>query len=88
MTPHDVAQWMLDRLHGDTCLYQDVVVYDIQQRFGEEFAYINDHGNLAIDKGVLNEFRKLTEGSVVWEKGERCWRLRKRYDTPASRETE
>ena len=69
-TAKDVAQWMRDEVVKDKVLYQEQVVYEMD----EEFTYINDNGNLAISKAVLKEFRKLTEDLVVWERGERCWR--------------
>jgi hypothetical protein len=60
--------------------YQDQVVEEIAERFGEEFTYENENGNPAIDKAVLKEFRKLSSEQVVWVRGERCWRLRERDD--------
>jgi hypothetical protein len=33
--------------------------------------YENENGNLAINRQVLKEFRKLTEKTVVWERGVR-----------------
>jgi hypothetical protein len=86
-TPKDVAQWMLEELKRETYLYQNMVVYDIEEKFGEEFTHINDNGNPAIDQRVLKEFRKLTEQTVVWERGERLWRLREDYDDPGRRQT-
>jgi hypothetical protein len=81
-SPKDVAEFMQRRLKQDQALYQDVVVYEILNKFGEEFTYINRNGNLSIDKSVLQEFRKLTEGSVIWQRGEGAWRFRQDYDAP------
>jgi hypothetical protein len=81
----DVAAFMLEQLSIESSLYQDVVVCDIRDRFGEGFVYINDNGNLAIDKKVLVAFRKLTEGDVVWDRRERFWRRREDYDASGSR---
>lgn len=80
MTPQEVAELMLARLEADDVLYQDEIVYVIERECGDEHVRINDNGNLAIQSNVLKAFRKLTEGCVVWEKGERCWRFRKDYD--------
>ena len=87
-TVHDVAAFMLKRLNEDKTLYQEVVVYEIQERYGDEFVYINENGNLGIDRNVLSEFRKLTEGKVVWSRGERYWRFKEDYDDLESRMTE
>lgn len=88
MRSHDVAKWMVEELKREKFLYQETVVYDITSKFGNEFTYINDNGNLVIDRRVLREFRKLTEDWVVWEKSERLWRLRAAYDTFGKRQTE
>ncbi|EPL0635741.1 DUF6953 family protein [Acinetobacter baumannii] len=42
--------------------------------FGDDFVSENENGNLTISKVVLKEFRKLTEGEVVWMRSEKAWR--------------
>ena len=71
---------------SDGYLHQDAVVFEIQDRFGEAFVYENDNGNLAIGRAVLTEFRKLTEETVVWERGERVWRRREKHDPLGKRQ--
>ena len=83
-TAKDVAQYMKERLAKQRYLYQEVIVYDIESKFGSDFVYVNENGNLAIGRNVLKEFRKITP-NVVWQRGERCWRLREKYDQPESR---
>lgn len=73
---HDVAQWMLGELTAVGYLYQEKAVWDIQQNFGDTHIYENQNGNMAISREVLAAFRKLTEGNVVWSRGERYWRFR------------
>lgn len=87
-TSKDVAQWMLEQLNSANWLYQETIVYQIRENFGKEFTYDNENGNLAIDRRVLREFRKLTDENVVWDRGERCWRFRQSYDTPDKRQVE
>lgn len=84
----EVAKFMLEQLEKEKYLYQESVVYDIDKKFGERFVYMNDNGNLAIGRDVLKEFRKLTEETVVWERGERLWRKREAYDTIGSRQAD
>ena len=86
--PQAIAEWMLEELKREKYLYQEVVVYEIASKFGEEFTYINENGNSAIDRHVLHEFRNLTENTVVWERGEKCWRFREDYDNPDKRQAE
>ena len=88
ITAQTIAEWMLEELKREKYLYQEVVVYEIAERFGEKFTYDNENGNLAIDKSVLREFRRLTENIVVWERGSRLWRFREDYDNPDKRQAE
>ncbi|HFF4760246.1 TPA: hypothetical protein ACGC35_003703, partial [Acinetobacter baumannii] len=48
--------------------------WEIQEIFGDDFVSENENGNLTISKVVLKEFRKLTEGEVVWMRSEKAWR--------------
>ncbi|MGX9574083.1 DUF6953 family protein [Mesorhizobium sp. f-mel] len=81
MSAKDVADWMVAESKKSHWLYQETVVYKIRQQFGDEYVYQNANGNLAISKAVLKEFRKLTEDTLVWERGERAWRPRKPHET-------
>ena len=80
-TVEDVARWMLEQVRQGH-LYQEQTVYEIHARFGEQFTYQNDAGNLAIGRDVLKAFRKISEADVVWDKYERAWRLRDQRDAP------
>lgn len=73
---------MVKQVETGGLLYQDTVVYEIASTFGDEFTYLNDNGNLAIRKDVLEAFRKLTKNTVVWEHDSRAWRKREPYDSP------
>ena len=73
-TAKDVADWMAAHFNTASYLYQEMVVYQIRSQFGPCFVYANANGNLAIGKDVLKEFRKLTDGLVVWEKSSKAWR--------------
>lgn len=55
-------------------VYQEYIVQDIQEKFGEEFVYENENGNLAISKKVLNEFKKLKEDNgIEWDRSDKSW---------------
>ncbi len=81
-TPKEVADWMWAELNRVDILYQHLVVWEIQEKFGDEFTHINRHGNAAIDSRVLAEFRKLTKDTVVWLRGQRAWKFREEGDAP------
>jgi hypothetical protein len=82
VTAKDVAKWMVGELTKHEMLDQQSTVYYIGEKFGQQFVYANANGNPAIDKKVLKEFRELTDDTVVWERGQRCWRKRQRHDEP------
>lgn len=86
ISPDVVARWMLDQVEREGELYQETAVYDLERQFGEDFVYENESGNPAIDKRVLKAFRKISEESVVWERGERRWRMREETDEPGRRQ--
>jgi hypothetical protein len=79
-TPEDIAKWMADRLEQAGRLRQAVAVAEIAKRFGEQFTYLNDNGNPAIDKRVLKAFRKITGDTAVWQRWGSCWRKRSEGD--------
>ena len=84
-TATDVARWMVQELEREEYIYQNVIVHEIAARFGSQFTYDNRHGNLAIDRHVLDAFRNLTGDSVVWDNRQRMWRKRLDYDEPGRR---
>jgi hypothetical protein len=85
-TPGDVAQWMREEIDRTGSLFQADAVIEIEREFGPGFIYENERGNPAIDKGVLREFRELTEAYVVWDFSARVWRLRVEGDAPGRKQ--
>ncbi len=84
----DVANWMLSYFDNKTILYQDDAAYKIKKEFGLDFVYNNENGNLAISREVLAQFRKLSEGKVVWVKSDRAWRKLRDNETYSGRQVE
>ena len=80
--PSTVALWMLEQLEREGHLDQQWVATNIVDRFGTQFTYVTDSGNLAIEQKVLHQFRRLTEDVVVWSRSERYWRGRVPGDAP------
>lgn len=75
-SPEDVAKWMLEELTATGYLAQYYAVTEIEARFGSAFVYLNDSGKPAISRKVLTAFRRITEESVVWDRGDKSWHLR------------
>lgn len=82
----DVAIWMAQQLETSPWLYQEMVVYELKAKFGDQFTYLNASGNLAIGKPVLAQFKRITGDAVVWEGGSKAWRKRSGYDRPGRKQ--
>jgi hypothetical protein len=82
MDPAMIASWMLAELKRDGVLPQEAVVGEIEHKFGEQFVELNANGNASIRRDVLAAFRELSNETVVWERGERLWRMRETWDDP------
>jgi hypothetical protein len=63
-----------DELTRNGELRQEAAVSEIALKFGYDFTYDSENGNLVIRRDVLAAFRKLSENSVVWDRENRLWR--------------
>lgn len=79
------ARWMMEQITETGELWQADAAAHIDHDF-EGLTYLNDNGNVAIGKDVLAAFRKLSEGTVVWERGSRFWRRRAEDDPEGKRQ--
>lgn len=82
LSAEDVAKWMLEQIGEKKPLYQDKAAWEIKKKFGSSFVYDNENGNPAIEKAVLDKFRKLSGNDIVWSRGDFCWRRRRANDKP------
>lgn len=82
MDVNAVAQWMLQQIILEDCIYQDDVVDYLVKSKQEHLLTENPDGNQVVGKTVLLAFRKLTEENVVWVKPDRYWRFRVPEDEP------
>jgi hypothetical protein len=81
-TASDVAIWMFEELQRKDVLDQADAAAQIQRKFGKEFIYENENGNLAIRRDVLAEFRKFAPDWIVWDRRNHEWRNRHSSDKP------
>lgn len=73
-TINQVAQYMIDEIEVNEIVYQEYIVHEIEEKFGESFVYLNDNGNPAISKEVLKEFANLKKDkNIEWDRNGRCW---------------
>jgi hypothetical protein len=73
---NDVADWMASEVEVEGFLYRDWAVSHIADEFGAEFVYEGENGNPEISEAVLTAFYKLTEGTIFWDRWNKCWRQR------------
>jgi len=78
----DVAQWMLSAVQERDELTQNQAFYEINKLFGSGFTTITNSGSPSIKGGVLTAFKKISEDTIVWERGDKKWRKRQFYDAP------
>jgi len=77
---NEVADWMASEVEVEGFLYRETAVTQIAERFGDEFIYVDADGTSAISEAVLSAFRRLTEGAVIWDPWDKCWRQRQVHD--------
>ena len=85
-TPQDVADYMQSELELTGVLRQADAAEWIHREFGPSFVYMNKNGNVAIDKSVLDAFRKLTEDEVIWDRSAYQWRFRQSGDADSRKQ--
>jgi hypothetical protein len=82
----NAALWMLQEVENNEVLTQQYAVSYICDHFGDSCFYYNNSGNLAISKGVLNAFRKISP-QVVWSQHYKGWIKRETSHDPKYRKT-
>lgn len=80
--PQEIATWMLEKLKVEREIYQDLIAMEIDSMFGEQFAHVDEAGNLAIHPEVLAAFKTLSGDQVVLDHPRRLWRMRQQRDEP------
>lgn len=75
MLASTAAQWMLEMLRRDGCVYQDDTVDMLTQVNAEALLRENADGNIVIGNEVLSAFKKIS-ANAVWIKPDRYWRWR------------
>lgn len=79
-TPQSIAQWMLTQVPAAGFLNQSRVARTIRNTWGEDFVYKNKNRNWAIRADILEAFRALTEGQLMWSRSRQAWRRRRPGD--------
>lgn len=85
-TDREIAFFMLKLYKEDKFLLQKVAALEILEKFGEPYVSFNKNRNLAIDKNILVEFKKLTP-TAIWDRHFKAWREKENEDPDKSRQT-
>ncbi|MEP0872099.1 hypothetical protein NDA01_19980 [Trichocoleus desertorum AS-A10] len=80
-----IAQWMLDEFNKHGRLTQSIAAHRIRVLFGDSHVYRNKNRNWAIQKPILDDFRRLTGNGVVWSRSNQSWRSRRPTDPLGTR---
>lgn len=73
VTAQDVAAWMVKEIEFKGVVYQTDVIREVREKFGEQFVFVNEHGNASLEKEVKKAFRKLHRGKIAWDRDGFCW---------------
>ncbi|AOZ93797.1 DUF6953 family protein [Paenibacillus crassostreae] len=68
-----IAEWMYNEVKSSGKLLQTEAVTHISEHFGEQYIYVNEHGNSSIAKDVKKAFKKLHGGRAAWDRDSFYW---------------
>ncbi|HZP59769.1 MAG TPA: hypothetical protein VFB27_05545 [Opitutaceae bacterium] len=76
----EIAKWMRSEYLKFERLVQSSAAWQIRQKFGERHFYKNKNHNWAINKPILDAFKKIRPKDVVWSRSDQTWRKRRQFD--------
>jgi hypothetical protein len=76
----EIAKWLYDKIMSEGDVYQSEAVQEIAEKFGEDYTYLNENDNPAIDRKVLEEFRKLKHSDIEWDRSSFYWHKKTELD--------
>lgn len=68
----DVAEWMLSKIDYRNTP-QSWLANEIKKEFGNNYIYYTNSGNIAINKDVIKEFKKLRKDTIRWDRSAKAW---------------
>ena len=73
VTAQEVAERMVKEIKFTGTLRQEYAIAYVKTHFGEQFVFVNDHGNSSLSKEVKKAFRKLHGGRIAWDRDGFLW---------------
>ena len=68
-----IAEWMVSEIENRGMLRQEDAIAYVREKFGESYVFINEHGNVSLEKEVKKAFRKQHRGRVAWDRDGFFW---------------
>lgn len=75
VTEKDVALWLYNEVINTPFLYRDNAAKHIRALFGDDFIYTTKSGKLGISLKVMNEFRKINQRGIKWDRRKHGWKI-------------
>lgn len=72
-TEQQIAEWMVNEIKFRGMLRQEEAIEHVKQHFGEQYIFVNENGNVSLEKDVKKAFRKLHKGRVAWDRDGFFW---------------
>ncbi|GMK47990.1 DUF6953 family protein [Paenibacillus glycanilyticus] len=72
-TEQQIAEWMVNEIKFRGMLRQEEAIEHVKQHFGEQYIFVNENGNVSLEKEVKKAFRKLHKGRVAWDRDGFFW---------------
>nr|WP_041613783.1 hypothetical protein [Paenibacillus sp. JDR-2] len=64
---------MVNEIKFRGMLRQEEAIEHVKQQFGEQYIFVNENGNVSLEKEVKKAFRKLHKGRVAWDRDGFFW---------------
>lgn len=68
-----IAQWMVDEIRDKGSLRQEDAIAYVRSQYGEAYVFVNEQGNVSLEKEVKKAFRKLHRGRIAWDRDGFFW---------------
>ncbi|MGN7456330.1 DUF6953 family protein [Paenibacillus pasadenensis] len=69
----EIAQWMVETIRDRGMLRQEEAIEHVRGVYGEAYVFVNEAGNVSLEKEVKKAFRKLHRGRIAWDRDGFFW---------------
>jgi hypothetical protein len=72
-TENQIAEWMINEIKFRGMLRQEEAIEHVKQHFGDQYVFVNEKGNVSLEKEVKKAFRKQHGGRIAWDRDGFFW---------------